>query len=74
MFTTASELKRKRKAEDGTTEQVTQLKEPVYRLIESQDKHRATRDLQQEQLVFALKLKQKTLPDWQQQSRNRSKS
>jgi hypothetical protein len=37
VFTAAGGLERKRKAEEGTTEQLAQLKEPVYRLLKNHD-------------------------------------
>jgi hypothetical protein len=40
VFTAAGELERKRKAEEGTTEQVAQLKELVYRLLRSYDEQK----------------------------------
>lgn len=42
IFTAAGELERKRKAEEGTTEQIAQLKELVYRLLRSYDEQKTT--------------------------------
>jgi hypothetical protein len=44
VFTSTGELERKRKAEDSTIEQVTQLKELVYRLLKSQKDQETIRD------------------------------
>jgi hypothetical protein len=54
VFTAASELERKRKAEEGTTEQVAQLKELVYRLLRSYDEQKATQESQQKDLVATI--------------------
>jgi hypothetical protein len=54
VFTSVGEPERKRKAEERTAEQVAQLKELVYELLESNAKQETKRDAQQEQLVAAV--------------------
>jgi hypothetical protein len=61
VFTTAGELKRKRKAEEGTAEQVAQLKGLVHRLLKSQEDQKTTRDPQKEQLVATIEAQAKTI-------------
>jgi hypothetical protein len=61
VFTSTGELERKRKAEDGTTEQVAQLKELVYRLLKSQEDQETIRDTQQERLLAAIEAQAKTI-------------
>jgi predicted RNA-binding Zn ribbon-like protein len=59
--TSTGEIERKRKAEDGTTEQVTQLKELVHRLLKSQKGQETVRDTQQEKLLVAIIAQAKTI-------------
>ena len=54
VFTAVGELERKRKAEEGTTEQVAQLKELVYRLLRSYDEQKATQESQQKDLAATI--------------------
>jgi hypothetical protein len=61
VFTAAGELNRKRKAEEGTTEQVAQLKELVYRLLRSYDEHKATQESQQKDLAATIEAQTRTI-------------
>jgi hypothetical protein len=61
VFTSTGKLERKRKAEDGTTEEVAQLKELVYRLLKSQKDQETIRDTPQEKLLAAIEAQAKTI-------------
>lgn len=61
VFTAVGELERKRKAEEGTTEQVAQLKELVYRLLRSYDEQKATQESQQKDLAATIEAQTKTI-------------
>ena len=61
VFTSVGEAERKRKAEEGTAEQVAQLKELVHRLLGSHERQEATRDAQQKELVAAVEAQGKTI-------------
>jgi hypothetical protein len=47
--------------EEGTTEQVAQLKELVYRLLRSHDEQKATQELQQKDLAATIEAQTKTI-------------
>jgi hypothetical protein len=61
VFTSVGEPERKRKAEEGTAEQVAQLKELVHRLLGSHERQEVTRDAQQKELVAAVEAQGKTI-------------
>jgi hypothetical protein len=61
VFASTGEPERKRKAEEGITEQVAELKELVYRLLESNAKQETKRDAQQEELAATIEAQAKTI-------------
>jgi hypothetical protein len=54
-------LERKRKAEEGTTEQVAQLRELVYRLLKSRDEQNVTQESQQKDLAATIEAQTNTI-------------
>jgi hypothetical protein len=61
VYTAVGELGRKRKVEYENTQQVVQLQDLVYRLLESQEDQKTTRDSQQEQGLAAIEAQAKTI-------------